>query len=160
VVGGGKFSNGAQTGAFRYLFNESIHHGKKQGIPISDHEKALAGEGTQASRLAFWQSRYSRGDTFALTALKVIDNHSYYMISNLSSPINNKQLGINLMVDYVDWIDRDYADTNPNNWRGILSNDQITAWHDYSFARTPWSTVYIGRYSSVCDHFCDSYNPK
>jgi hypothetical protein len=25
VVGGGKFSNGAQTGAFRYLFNESMH---------------------------------------------------------------------------------------------------------------------------------------
>ena len=27
VVGGGKFSNGAQTGAFRYLFNEGMHHG-------------------------------------------------------------------------------------------------------------------------------------
>ena len=25
VVGGGKFANGAQTGAFRYLFNESMH---------------------------------------------------------------------------------------------------------------------------------------
>jgi hypothetical protein len=28
-----------------------MHLGEKQGIPISDHEKALAGEGTQASRL-------------------------------------------------------------------------------------------------------------
>jgi hypothetical protein len=26
VVGGGKFSNGAQTGAFRYLFNDSAEH--------------------------------------------------------------------------------------------------------------------------------------
>ncbi len=25
VIGGGKFANGAQTGAFRYLFNESMH---------------------------------------------------------------------------------------------------------------------------------------
>ena len=28
VVGGGKFANGAQTGAFRYLFNEWTHHGR------------------------------------------------------------------------------------------------------------------------------------
>ncbi|SMN12661.1 Rhs family protein [Bathymodiolus heckerae thiotrophic gill symbiont] len=27
VIGGGKFANGAQTGAFRYLFNESMHSG-------------------------------------------------------------------------------------------------------------------------------------
>ncbi|VVH60096.1 hypothetical protein BAZOLSSOX_691, partial [uncultured Gammaproteobacteria bacterium] len=38
VVGGGKFSNGAQTGAFRYLFNESMH---QQGTPISKVTKAL-----------------------------------------------------------------------------------------------------------------------
>jgi hypothetical protein len=25
MIGGGKFANGAQTGAFRYLFNENIH---------------------------------------------------------------------------------------------------------------------------------------
>ncbi len=30
VIGGGKFANGAQTGAFRYLFNESMHYAKKQ----------------------------------------------------------------------------------------------------------------------------------
>jgi hypothetical protein len=28
VVGGSKFANGAQTGAFRYLFNESMRHGR------------------------------------------------------------------------------------------------------------------------------------
>jgi hypothetical protein len=27
------------------------------------------------------------------------------------SPMNNEQLRINLMVDYVDWVDRDYAVT-------------------------------------------------
>jgi uridylate kinase len=26
VIGGGKFANGAQTGAFRYLFNDSFDH--------------------------------------------------------------------------------------------------------------------------------------
>ncbi len=31
VVGGGKFANGAQTGAFRYLFNESAEHFFAQG---------------------------------------------------------------------------------------------------------------------------------
>jgi hypothetical protein len=48
------------------------------------------------------------------------------------------------MVDYVDWVDADYADTNPNNWRGVLSNDQITTWHEYSFARTPGIRTYLG----------------
>ncbi|SSC07408.1 hypothetical protein [bacterium endosymbiont of Bathymodiolus sp. 5 South] len=28
VIGGGKFANGAQTGAFRYLFNETMHAGQ------------------------------------------------------------------------------------------------------------------------------------
>jgi hypothetical protein len=46
---------------------------------------------------------------------KVIDNHSYYMISNLSSPINNKQLGINLMVDYVEFASKNYGDGNLAN---------------------------------------------
>ncbi|VVH51526.1 hypothetical protein BPUTSESOX_170, partial [uncultured Gammaproteobacteria bacterium] len=159
VIGGGKFANGAQTGAFRYLFNELMHR-QKISIPISANERGHAEEGTQESRVEFWLSRYSRGDTFAPTALKVVFNQGFPMLANLTSLINNEQLGINLMVDYVDWIDRDYADTNPNNWRGILSDDQITAWHDHSFARTPWATFYIGRFSSVCEHFCDPYNPK
>jgi hypothetical protein len=42
------------------------------------------------------------------------------MIANALSPMNNEQLGVNLMVDYVRWVDRDYADINPNNWRGVL----------------------------------------
>jgi hypothetical protein len=29
VIGGGKFANGAQTGASRYLFNEGMYHGSK-----------------------------------------------------------------------------------------------------------------------------------
>jgi hypothetical protein len=28
VIGGGKFANGAQTGAFRYLFNDDMHYGR------------------------------------------------------------------------------------------------------------------------------------
>jgi hypothetical protein len=31
-----------------------------------------------------------------------------------------------------------------NNWRGVLSNDQITIWHEYSFARTPGIRTYLG----------------
>jgi hypothetical protein len=30
MIGGGKFANGAQTGAFRYLFNEWTHGPKQQ----------------------------------------------------------------------------------------------------------------------------------
>ncbi|SMN14160.1 hypothetical protein BHECKSOX2_1557 [Bathymodiolus heckerae thiotrophic gill symbiont] len=35
VIGGGKFANGAQTGAFRYLFNESMHAGKGLQVRFS-----------------------------------------------------------------------------------------------------------------------------
>ncbi|SSC07407.1 hypothetical protein BTURTLESOX_1972 [bacterium endosymbiont of Bathymodiolus sp. 5 South] len=41
------------------------------------------------------------------------------MIENASSLMNNERLGVNLMVDYVRWVDRDYADINLNNWRGF-----------------------------------------
>jgi hypothetical protein len=34
---------------FRYLFNESMHHGQKQGIPISEYERRLAKKETQMS---------------------------------------------------------------------------------------------------------------
>jgi hypothetical protein len=44
--------------------------------------------------------------------------------------MNNEQLRISLMVDYVDWVDRDYADISQSNWSGVLSNDQINSWHE------------------------------
>ncbi|CAC9977428.1 hypothetical protein, partial [uncultured Gammaproteobacteria bacterium] len=99
VVGGGKFANGAQTGAFRYLFNESMRHGQKQGIPISEYERRLAKKGTPMSRVIFWHVRYSRDDPFAPTALDVVANRGFRGKSaNMLSPMNNEQLGINLMV--------------------------------------------------------------
>ena len=163
VVGGGKFANGAQTGAFRYLFNESMRHGQKQGIPISEYERRLAKKGTPASRMIFWHSRYSSGDPFAETALDVVANIGFRGKSaNILSPINNEQLGINLMVDYVDWVDKDYADTSQSNWGGVLSNDQIDSWHNNTFDRTPWSGIYGGNIpftdSMICST-CDPYNP-
>jgi RHS repeat-associated protein len=160
VIGGGKFANGAQTGAFRYLFNESMHS-LKQGVPISDNERILSQNGF---REEFWENRDVRGDPFAPTALEVVNDSSVKgWFANALSAFNNKELGLNLMVDYVNWIDRDYADTNPNNWSGVLSNDQITNWHDYSFNRTPWATGYIGNLgpkSWVCSPSCDSYSPE
>ncbi|OIR25173.1 hypothetical protein BGC33_05595 [Bathymodiolus thermophilus thioautotrophic gill symbiont] len=51
VVGGGKFANGAQTGAFRYLFNESMHTahtttGKRKYSSVEELQKALGSDGT------------------------------------------------------------------------------------------------------------------
>ncbi|VVM22810.1 hypothetical protein BSPWISOXPB_5231 [uncultured Gammaproteobacteria bacterium] len=163
VIGGGKFANGAQTGAFRYLFNEWTHDAQKPSIPISAYERRLAKRGAPLSRVLFWHMRNSEGDPFALTALDVVANRGLRGISaNMLAPINNEQLGINLMVDYVDWVDRDYADTSQSNWRGVLSNDQINSWHNNTFDRTPWSGTYGGNIpftdSMICST-CDSYNP-
>jgi len=33
VLGGGKFENGAVTGAFGYLFNQAAHEGRQPGVP-------------------------------------------------------------------------------------------------------------------------------
>ncbi|SMN17254.1 Rhs family protein [uncultured Candidatus Thioglobus sp.] len=40
VIGGGKFANGAQTGAFRYLFNESMHSYLKELRNIKEFREA------------------------------------------------------------------------------------------------------------------------
>ncbi|VVM27342.1 hypothetical protein BSPWISOXPB_1154 [uncultured Gammaproteobacteria bacterium] len=82
-------------------------------------ERMLAKNGTQTSRKMFWASRDLRGDPFASTALDVVYNRGLGMIANASSLMNNERLGVNLMVDYVRWVDRDYADINLNNWRGF-----------------------------------------
>ncbi|VVM25590.1 hypothetical protein BSPWISOXPB_1884 [uncultured Gammaproteobacteria bacterium] len=94
-------------------------HGQKQGVPISMSERMLAKNGIQTSRKMFWASRDLRGDPFASTALDVVYNRGLGMIENASSLMNNERLGVNLMVDYVRWVDRDYADINLNNWRGF-----------------------------------------
>jgi hypothetical protein len=66
--------------------------------------------------------------------------------------MNNEQLRINLMVDYVDWVDRDYADISQSNWRGVLSNDQINSWHNtmvlcqlliWSLLKTPLQLLWL-----------------
>jgi hypothetical protein len=138
-------------------------HRQKKGIPISAYERRLAKKGTPMSRIIFWYVRDSRDDPFAPTALDVVANRGFRGKSaNMLSPMNNEQLGINLMVDYVDWVDRDYADTSQSNWRGVLSNDQIDSWHNNTFDRTPWSGIYGGNIpftdSMICST-CDPYNP-
>ncbi|VVH60276.1 hypothetical protein BAZOLSSOX_1358 [uncultured Gammaproteobacteria bacterium] len=123
-------------------------------------------KGTPMSRVIFWYVKSSRDDPFAEVALDVVANKKFRGISANLFSTNNEQTGINLMVDYVDWVDADYADTNPNNWRGVLSNDQITTWHEYSFARTPGIRTYLGNsvFNGVFDWAtpclqCDQYTP-
>jgi hypothetical protein len=58
------------------------------------------------------------------------------------SPMNNEQLRINLMVDYVDWVDRDYVDTSQSNWSGVLSNDQINSWHNTMVGYLWWKHAF------------------
>lgn len=132
-------------------------------MPITDYQRKLSQQKTPMSRVIFWHSRNSQVDPFASTALDVVANRGIRGITaNMLSPVNNEQLGLNLMVDYVDWIDRDYADTNPNNWRGVLSNDQINNWHSNTFDRTPRSGFYGGKLpftNSLICNVCDSYNP-
>ncbi|SMN13690.1 hypothetical protein BHECKSOX2_813 [Bathymodiolus heckerae thiotrophic gill symbiont] len=146
------------------MFNESMHAGSnsKKSMPITDYQRKLSQQKTPMARITFWHVRNSQGDPFASTALDVVANRGIRGISaNILSPINNEQLGINLMQDYISWIDRDYANINTNNRRGVLSIDQINSWHNNTFDRTPWSGFYGGNLPFTNDiicNGCDSYN--
>jgi hypothetical protein len=66
-------------------------------------------KGTPMSRVIFWYVKSSRDDPFAEVALDVVANKKFRGISANLFSTNNEQTGINLMVDYVDWVDADYA---------------------------------------------------
>lgn len=68
-VTGGKFANGAVTGAFSHAFNDLVHD--TNDLSINDEERKFASEGDRES---FWESRLERGDPPASTALKIFWN--------------------------------------------------------------------------------------
>lgn len=158
---GGDFQQGAYQAAMVHLFNKEA--GNKKPIPISDEERSLVKNG---AREEFWKSRELRGDPFAPVALDVVNNEDWGRVANILGFYNNEELGVNLMHDYVDWVDNDYSDSNNANWRGILSRDQIDNWHHHSFDRTPGWQFYGGSGLDfianwyVCSYGCDAYTPR
>ncbi len=169
-LGGGKFANGAISAAFVHLFNHEMT-ANKGSIPISDAEREYAAKG---ERFGFWMSRFLKGDPFAPTGLMVATNdglaawgaNSIGMAFNSFSHEKLTALGVDLMRTYVKYVDADYLDMNAGNWRGVLSNDQITQWHHEVFPRNDipkyaYPGIYIpNRYDSfICKGGCDGYSP-
>jgi hypothetical protein len=57
VIGGGKFANGAQTGASRYLFNEGMYHGSKV---TEDYWHSLNPGDMVKNKDGHWQIHYPK----------------------------------------------------------------------------------------------------
>ncbi|MEJ1410793.1 MAG: hypothetical protein RPU60_11365, partial [Candidatus Sedimenticola sp. (ex Thyasira tokunagai)] len=170
VAGGGKFANGAVSAAFTHLFNNEMT-ANKGSIQISDAEREYAAKG---ERFGFWMSRFLKGDPFAPTGLMVATNdglaawgaNSIGMAFNSFSHEKLTALGVDLMRTYVKYVDADYLDMNAGNWRGVLSNDQITQWHHEVFPKNNIpkyaypGTYILNRYDSfICKGGCDGYSP-
>ena len=144
-LAGGKFSNGAVTGAFSRIFNDMVSHGSKRGgAPISDEELALAKDGKY---IEFWRSRYAAGDPVARTALngwdaefkasgifgfveKGLANYTWYRlesyINNNDLTVSMEQIGAELALAHASAVMND-----PNN---LLNSAQVAAYHHSVFA--------------------------
>jgi hypothetical protein len=181
VLGGGTFANGAQTAAFGYLFNYIAHAGQSGGnesIPVSEQERILSRNstfaltsgdvgGAELFRIGFWEDRYLRGDPLAANGLGVVLNNTFagQLTNRLAGTqgARGTRVGVDIISTYVRYIDQDFANTNFRNWRGVLSEFQITAFHREVFARQgiPMSRYLPGWVPGVtaCSPKCDPYSP-
>jgi len=139
-ITGGKFANGAVTGAFSRAFNDELASEKTsvqtadERFQITDEQRQLAMDG---ERLAFWESRLASGDPIAQLALDIIDNVGLGRAANewlklnatrAGVEIDLDQIGIDLMNRHVEFTDRDTTDT-----RGLLSPRQVARFHHLVF---------------------------
>lgn len=159
LITGGKFSNGAITGAFSRLLNDmasSQPQKQQRGAPITDEQRAMAEDGDY---LGFWKSRYfDSNDPVARTALigwgegdlvgaswfqrELANNtwnrlESYIARNNLT--VTMEQLGVELARVHVDFV---MADTQgiPH----LLSPKQVADYHHSVFDEYGIPQSYFG----------------
>jgi RHS repeat-associated protein len=181
VLGGGKFANGAITAAYGYLFNQLAHASQASGnepIPVTEQERILSRNstfaltsgdigGAELFRIGFWEDRYLRGDPLAANGLGVVLNNKWQgQLTNFlagTQGARGTRVGVDIISTYVRYLDQDFANTSLGNWRGVLSDDQITAFHREVFARQgiPMSRYLPGWIPGVtaCKPKCDPYSP-
>lgn len=123
--------------------------------------------GAQLFRIGFWENRYLRGDPLAANGLGVVLNNTFtgQLTNRLAGTqgARGTRVGVDIISTYVRYIDQDFANMNFRNWRGMLSNSQITEFHREVFARQgiPMSRYLPGWVPGVtaCSPKCDPYSP-
>jgi hypothetical protein len=132
VAGGGKFANGAVTGAFGYLYNECGNGGCWE----SDGEYALRAAGNVDG---YWSAKCDAGEPFTCTALGVVRNNTILgkaanawlrIISTvLNVQVNPADISIDLTNRYGNYQQTTSSEVNPQ-WP---SASAITIQHHQTF---------------------------
>ena len=73
VVGGGKFANGAQTGAFRYLFNENTTHVDMDPILL---RLLVGGDPTENCQMVYKCMKYMKDKGNNIDPINPLDVHT------------------------------------------------------------------------------------
>lgn len=154
VLGGGRFANGATTGAFGYLFNYCGHN----GCWITAEERALAEAGKPRD---FYEMLCRNGDAYGCGAARVVRDEAFLpRLSNIrletalvdngvansryEAQIITKAIQIDLARAYVDLLDSQGATAANPQWP-IRAG--ISAFHDQTFTRYGAGPVFSGKLS-------------
>jgi len=141
-ITGGKFANGAVTGAFSRAFNDEIQYDDDklsaltadERYQITDEQRQLAMDG---ERRAFWESRLASGDPIAPLALEIIDNVGLGRAANEWLKLNARRAGVEIDLDQigVELMNRhvEFTDQDPLGRRGLLNPRQVAEFHHLVF---------------------------
>ncbi|QUJ68601.1 hypothetical protein KDD30_05675 [Photobacterium sp. GJ3] len=161
VLSGGKFENGAVSGAFSRLFNDESHREQEEQsideymrekfgkLGITDEERAFA---KADDRKAFWTSRMERGDPIAAVALGIVNNESFVgykyvggRLANMFTGLKGEALntlGVDLMEAHINSVDYDF--NNHIGIPGLLSPTQAANYHHEVFINHGLSSWQFG----------------
>ena len=128
---GGKFANGAMTGAFSRAFNDELHE-RAMEAKLTPEQRRYRDEGETRK---FWESRLESGDPIAQLALDILDNKGLGMRANERLQDFAREYGIELKPSEVSLkLMRAHADATDRDGDGLLMAEVIAQYHHEVFA--------------------------
>ena len=131
---GGKFANGAVTGAFSRAFNDELHD-QLNDVPhakLTPEQIKLENEGKVKE---FWESRLDSGDPIAELALDVLNDRGFGAFANERLLNFAEQYDIRLTIEEVNVrVMRKHAEITKVDKDGLLTAVNIARYHHEVFA--------------------------
>ncbi len=157
-ITGGMFGNGAVTAAMAFAFNQVASNTETEGVPVTEEEQAMLDDGNIEG---FYQSRLSRGDGYASTALGVVQNNTdlgraanaqlllevYIQVidGKIALPSQTpeeflRMVNLELAKAHVEAVNSDVINFNAGRAQGgtvpgLLSETQVQRYHETYFMR-------------------------
>jgi RHS repeat-associated protein len=153
VLGGGKFENGAQTGAFGYLFNKALHNSDQQNRFFSELDSKLS----QMALDVGVERKYIEG----LSAFEssYLDDHN----RELNNPFGITQAGgrniqFSSIDSSIDYWKQQYGGqvqgaVSPIDFaqrlEGVLNGNSMAGWHKYNSVNAAWEQNMVKTINSI-----------